>query len=611
MNHSFPLLAVVIGCASLTADLTAQHEGEHYVRHAESVDQSSASVDQIAIASDEELTLLLYRQASPSHQLYTVAADGRALGDGYGVPQLVSGASGDLRSIQRDSIHVVGKEGFAVWADDAAGAASTRLWTNRHKGGTWETPAAIPGFGLLNGLDLKCSATAVASGLSSRATIAVLACYESTGSDRLFLHLSTNGGQTFEAPIEVSSTGAAPGSVGAVDIELAGPSIHCSWTDDRGGSQDVYYRSALIGPFGGVVWNAADAQLSNGIGSSAQDSVVLAVNGEGSWTGADAKYVGVSWLQDEGDGLGTLRTAVSHSYGDSFFPSAVVAHTGDVGVDVASYDFEITGHTFQFAWEDQSTGGRQVFLLTSDEGTVLDGSAGSFLAQVSGQNDPGSVGFNPGITRSAKTPFASCIYWTEIDLNDNIRVVSAFADQSLGGEFHAEYPEVSEGSEVDESEFGPVVGAYNFRYNNFALAWLELDVVSGLQNAWAGGYRPQAAELEEFTPSSPDAHFFIEHIPFEDLYGFVLMSRSATTGPGFLLPDGRRTGLVRDNLTNFGLQNFSNFIGPNVSAEEGAETPHFPTTNVTVGTTIYYVGVSINPFGDINVLTDVFSETFE
>jgi hypothetical protein len=78
-----------------------------------------------------------------------------------------------------------------------------------------------------------------------------------------------------------------------------------------------------------------------------------------------------------------------------------------------------------------------------------------------------------------------------------------------------------------------------------------------------------------------------------------------------LLPDGRRTGLVRDALFSFGFANFASFVGPNISAHEGAETLPFPTAGIPLGATLSFVGVSVGPFGAEHVLTDAAAATFE
>ncbi|KAA3605663.1 MAG: hypothetical protein DWQ01_18695 [Planctomycetota bacterium] len=599
-------LAVCAGFAVLHSVSPAQH----YSRELVVVDQSVVTIEQLAIASDQELTALLYREGGSSNQVLAVTADGRALGSEFSAPALVSAATSAARDIQNDSIHVLEDRAYALWADDEAGAASTRLWFNRHQNGAWGTATALPDGGLLTGLDLKYWATAIGAGINGNTTVAALACYTSGGSDQLYLHVSVDGGNNFLTPQAVSDLGSSPGLIDGVAVELEGISLQCAWIDDRAGSGDVYHRHAIVDFLGGVTWQRNDLKLSSGAGSDALGSLELAVNGEASWSGADAKYVGAAWLQDDGDGTNTLRVAASHTHGADFLPEDVVAHTGDPGADVEAFDFEISGDTFHVAWQDSTLGTRQVFRVSSEEGTSWDGITGSEFVKVSGQSDPGAEGFSPGITRSTKTPDATCTFWIEHSSGGLLNVVTAFADQSLGGAFHDEYSPIGPGSKVPEASFGPAAGAYNFLYNNFALAWLEGDG-AGVKDLIVSGFRPQAVEVEDFTPSENDFHFFVEHLPFQDLYGFVLVSSAASTGPNFLLPDGRNTGLVRDAVTDFGLANLGQFIGPNLPAFEGAETPLIPTSSVPPGLTLRFVGVSVGPFGEPHVLTDVFEATFQ
>jgi hypothetical protein len=441
----------------------------------------------------------------------------------------------------------------------------------------------------------------VKRGTSGSTFVIVLVRVRASGQDRVLATVSVDAGTTFNAPVAVSS--GVHGEVGALACDLRFGELHLAWSDDRAGTMDVYYRRALLSFAGAPFFSAPESVLSTGAGSETIGRIVLETNAEFGWSGTDQKYVGVAYLQDDGDGTTDLHVQTSRDNGASFNDVVIAQTTG--GTQVASFDFEIPGDTFTVVWQDDSDATQQVYRSDSDDGLAY-----TEPVRTSGFEDTSNAGSAPRISPSSGTPDGACIVFVEEGV-DGAEVLTNFSDQAFGGAWHdEEYPRVSRAQgdppPVDVKE--PDV-AYNQLYYNYLVGWLEESAGgSGAYGLVLGGYRPPQVELE----LTPDAmRFAVFHVPFQDTFGFVMLSAtSPTSGPGTVLYDGRRTGLVSDGLTSLWSTTRWQFaVFENSSLEEGGETALLPLPPMVSALEITFLVASWGPFGQLHTLSEPFVAT--
>lgn len=628
--RALPRVERLFLAAWLATSLFAQHQhGAHQTREPEALTPAGAFT-RFSVASDEELSIVLFQDGA-NQAVFASESDGRGLEGTWGGPQQLSLAGG-AREVQRDSIHVHRGQAFALWLEDRAGSADTRLVYNLRGASGWGQPRTIRDDGLPANADILSFRAVFERGPNGAPHAIVLyrVLDPATQAQSLWISTSGNGGFGFYPPLPVAEAGPVPGgsatSIGGLALDMQLGELHCAWTDDRSGVQRVYYRRGGLDFFGRAYFFGAlatrDTPISEASARAASEDLVLQVNGERRWSGSAQKYVGIAW-REEGALPSSARLLVraSHDSGANFLPQTVVAHTGRSGVAVRSFDFEILGDTFVVTWADNARLDAQgnvivpvppenhVWRAESSDGSTFDPLQGANVAQLSAQSDPLHLGREPKIAHAEGTPDAGMIAFLDIG-PEGPEVATTFSDQEFGGEWHGDdYPIVSEAQGEGPGHGVPGVAlAYNRRYNNFLVVWAQESAPNSLQwQIHVGGYRPQQVEIEGWEVGSSEIHFVLEHLPFEDTFAFVLISQSASNalGGNLLLPDQRKTGLIPDALTFVGLELFGFFAAPIDPAIEGAETLAFPIPpDLPVGFPISYCGVSWGPFGELHLLTE-------
>lgn len=570
-----------------------------------------------ALASDRELTVALYLD-EVSQQIFATTNDGRALPSdaapqsGWTAPALVSASSAVQRSVQRDSIHVVGNQAVAVWMDDAQGSGSTTVLCSRLVAGNWSTP--IPVHPPIS--DVERFACVAKPALGGGLAVHVAVAFADATDDTLLLCTSLDGGAAFNSLVQIN--GGAVGQVTGLAIDSQLAEIYVAWVGDGSGRPETWFRRGLVGFFGSPFWLAAETNLStNPVGTASLGNPVVQAGGSNGWVGVQQRSIGVGWRRNDGDGTTSLRLAISSDSGVQFGAAAPVAHTDSAGVIVAQFDLELVTGEVAAVWQDNATldamgavvvpgsGNSQVWRAETTDGTTF-----PVVQQLSAQQDPAAKGSQAQIARLVGAADGSMAVFLE-ESASGVEVHTAFADQANGTEWHDEYPQVS----AAQGKGGAVTVtaaqvAYNALYYNFVVGWLQETVAgSGVFRLEVGGYRPPAVEILGWYQGSTEFQFFIDHAPFQDAFGFVLLSfnaNNAGAGNG-LLPDGRKTGLVFDELTFFGLDSFALFVGQNDPANEGVLTPAFPFAvppELPLGLPLSCIGVTWGPFGEVHIVTD-------
>jgi hypothetical protein len=596
------------------APVLGAHGGEepHYKRPPFVVPGLSDSVEEFSLSSDQHLDAVAIHLGGSSGRIVAILNDGRGLEDNWTPAEIISDNTNVTRVLNDDACQVFEDQAFVSWLDDRDGAGLTRVHFNRYDppSDSW-LPAAVEldDSTYPHASDVRRWRMVVKRGTSGGVHVIVLAALRSAGQDHVFVSISPDGGSNFNPPVRVHASASSPGTVGAVACDLRFGELHLAWTDDRAGTMDVHYRLALLDFFGNPLFLEAERAISTGPGTNAVGRLVLQANAEFGWSGSDQKYVGVAYLQNDGDGTTNLHVLTSQDNGTSF-GDALIAETATPGTAVAAFDFEIPGDTFVVTWEDDSDGTPQTYRSQSDDGAA-------FLpaTRISGFEEPKNMGFAPRISPSFGNPDGACIVFLEQNPFGGIEINSSFGDQAFGAEWHdEEYPQVSNAAGKGAGAVEAPDVSYNQLYCNYVVGWREESAPgSGFFNLVLGGYRPPWVRLEGWRADSASMHFEVLHLPFQDTGGYVVVSLAPpTSGPGTVLYDGRKTGFVPDGLTNTWLTNrwaYSVFL--NDSANEGGTTRAFVFPPMASGPDLTFQAVSWGPFGELHTLTEPQVQAFE
>lgn len=615
-------LGLIFGTFVILASCASSQEPAHYVREAFAVDGQNDSVDAFSLSTHSELSVVAFRSAV-TQEIFAVTTDGRGLDDdgsagaGWSAPVRISSPGSTQRRIIRESAASIDNKAYVVWSEFVPAFGTSRLFYAVHDAGLWGSPVQVTDTGIPSNADVTDFTFVAKRGLNGSHYLYLLYAVQLAGSEFLLMSVSADGGSTFNPPTPVPALSPIGAEIRGVSIDVQLGEIYCTWIDNRTGSGSVYFRRAIADFFGQPIWLSGDVPLQ--VGTPTADAVgmpIVAVNGSIGWNGQDQKYVGVAWRNADGDGTNSLHLCASHNSGAAFFPESVVAHTDQPNVSVANFDFEIVATDFTLVWEDNASddgmGGvtipfpvaSQCWRAESADGITLD-----VVQQMSAQEDPAASGKKPLLARTVGIPDGTAaIFLEESSLGREVK--TAFGDQEFGSEWHDEYPQVS-AAQTEPNQIADVLSpdiAQNPLYYNFVAAWLEEGTPgSGVYDLMIGGYRPQEIEVLDFFQGSSTCRFHLGHLPFQDTYGFVLVALGASNAASgnLALYDGRKTGLIADAVTSFGLSNFGLFVGVNDPIAEGVETlPFTIPPSVPVGLELCAIGVSWGATGNIHVVTD-------
>jgi hypothetical protein len=580
--------AAVLGCLSTL--LHASGEDPH-VRTPLALAPGVAPVCEFAVGSDVELSLVLFKDCAAGESLRFVRSDGRGLE--WTPPLALPVASLAHKQVQRDSVHVIGTRAFAVWSDDESGASATALRFARFEGGAWSAPVAVA-TGLPAGVDVSAWKAVARPGPSGDVHVYVLASVRGAatgGADHAFLLVSTDAGASFLPALAVSSA-ASSVDVEGLAIDVQGTRLIVAWSDDRhaqtslGAGDDLWVRVGDVAAGGSVSWTGPEQQLDAPLGPS-----TTTVHGD-PIAAIEGLKGGVAWLEDGlSNGNDQLVLRRTEDAGVTWSSSDAIGAYNPWNDTVVAFDFELVGPVWTLAWEDDRGGVHQVYRSESKDG------AGFPETQLSTAG-----GHTPLLSRSVGQPSGATVVYVEETPSGPV-VAAFYADQENGAEWHTEALEFA-GASTTAPGTVPVLGvAYNHRYYNFVIPFLAgPSAVPFADEIGVTGFRPPTVYAEGFVAGPANPWFELGHVPFEDLFGFVVVAFAPSTGQ-LLLPDGRETGLAFDALTTFGLQHFALFFAANDPVARGVMTTPL-TTNLPSGFQFFACGVTIGPDLALRHLTD-------
>ncbi|MBM3976832.1 MAG: hypothetical protein FJ299_07575 [Planctomycetes bacterium] len=589
----FPTLQTAGLCAAAIAGLAPSaraSDEDANVRPAFQLAPGGPAVCQLAVGSDVELSVVLYKECGAGEQLRFTVSDGR--GVDWTTPLALPGASGAAKQVQRDSVHVIGARAFAVWSDDALGASSTGIRFARYQGGSWTLPLAV-GNGLPVGVDVSAWKSISRSGPSGDVHVYVLATARGAatgGVDRVYLLTSNDAGASFLPAIAVTTAPSGADAEG-LGLDVQGDRIVVAWTDDRnalptpGSGLDLWVRAGTIAANGSVSWAGSEQQFDLQLGASTQSTSadpIVAIEGT---------KRGIAWLEDGlVNGNDQLYLRLSDDAGATWSAPELIGTYNPSQDSVAAFDFELVGPVWTLAWEDDRGGLTNVYRAESKDGA---GFPETQLTTLGGRQ--------PLISRSIGTPSGATVVYI-VDTRSGSEPAAYYADQESGAEWHDEPLQLADGLALGIDEVVSPAVAYNHRYYNFVIPFLAGAGEPIASEPFITGFRPPSLYPEGFVAGPANPFFELGHLPFEDLFAFVLIAEQPGVGQ-LMLPDGRETGLAFDTLTTFGLSQFNFFFASNDPVARGAMTPAL-TTNLPSGFQFWACGITIGADLNLRHVTD-------
>jgi hypothetical protein len=588
--YAYPTVCLRVAAIAGLASLARASDEDANVRPTLQLAPGGPAACELAVGSDLELSLVLYKECGAGEPLRFTVSDGR--GVDWTAPLALPGASGAAKQVQRDSVHVIGARAFAVWSDDALGASSTALRFSRFQSGSWSSPLTIE-TGLPVGVDVSAWKTIARSGPSGDVHVYVLANVRGPatgGVDRVYLLTSNDAGASFLPALAVTSAPSGADAEG-LGLDVQGDRLVVAWTDDRnalaapGSGLDLWVRAGTVAANGSVSWAGSEQQYDLQLGASTQSTnadPIVAIEGV---------KQGIAWREDGlVNGNDQLYLRRSDDAGATWNSPDLIGSYAPSQDSVTAFDFELVGPVWTLAWEDDRGGAANVYRAESKDGA---GFPETPLTTLGGRQ--------PLISRSIGTPSGATVVYI-VDTRSGSELAAYYADQESGAEWHDEPLQLADGLVPGIDEVVSPAVAYNHRYYNFVIPFLAGAGDPIASEPFITGFRPPSLYPEGFVAGPANPLFELGHLPFEDLFAFVLIAEQPGLGQLFL-PDGRETGLAFDALTTFGLSQFNFFFAGNDPVARGAMTIPL-STNLPPGFEFWACGITIGADLNLRHVTD-------
>lgn len=537
-----------------------------------------------AISSDGDLTAIVYVNygTHESDTVYLAVSDGRGI-DWSPPIRLDADTSVADKSTQSDSVAVLGDSIYVAWLDERYGSGNEELFFtfSHNRGVSWSGEVLIdkgyvPGTGAVR--EWRMRVTSDPDGGEDHIYFLLAVDPTAEADELLYLVASHSGGSEFSSPAHVpQNSKPIPLTVDVDRIAMAAEGVNVSviWQDNRNypAFDEVWFQQS---PDGGTTWRFAD------VGLQTVPRATTDANGNISIAQSGSTIV-AAWQEDRTSStIEEIRANISFDMGITWMQNDILVGGYIPGVDdVDSVEVFISqaspvGSAILpvIAWDDNRTGKDEVYAAVStDDGltwteTKVSSTGGSFPVFAGGDD---VVGLSWTSGSFPTTVHSTC------SLDSGITWMSGF--------------EVS-GRTGFDAPSGRI--AYNPLYTNFVCTWLS--DAAGLDNVYAGGYRPQTlVPAGSFTEGS-QVHFRIDHWPnnLELLIGDPLFRVLISSGTGdYTLPDGRNTGLLLDNLLEATIFQFPYSFTGSILLRSGT-TPVIPFPGPAVvppGTVLHCVAV--------------------
>lgn len=207
---------------------------------------SSAQIEPAATVTAKGVVLVTWqdnRRGTFENDIYlTKSYDG---GTTFTKNVKVDDSNGVISWQERPSITVTTSGAiYVAWTDDRTGHPRVRGAFSTDGGATFSPSEEISpsnGSSGQTGVSLACNGKRIFAAFTDNVT----------GTPHPYLCISTNGGQSFTAPIRLDNTGTRGVSQGGVSIAvMPGGGIFAAWEDPRNGNLDIY--ASIVSPHGTI-----------------------------------------------------------------------------------------------------------------------------------------------------------------------------------------------------------------------------------------------------------------------------------------------------------------------------------------------------------------------
>ncbi len=532
------------------------------------LDTSVAGAQAPAVVCDGDTSAVFFKD-STDNTVWVSNSDGRGI-DWSAPVRIDDDALNANKFVYSHGFVATGGNTYAVWRDER-NSADDDLYFAANNGGGWGANIMLD-KGYPAGANPVRNYAIAAEGLN----IAVLISPDN-GNEDLYLVTSTDGGATFSAAMSVTAHNGAA-DVDTIDIAMDNGVAHIAWIDNFAGGDGAWYSAY---DFAGAAFTSMDVAISanaNALGGDVDDPVQIS---------ADNGVVAVCFQNRIVSGAN--ETYANVMLGGAWNGDALVGNFTAGVDDCDNNDILVNGNNVIVAWEDNRTGGDEVYVASADTsaGGVVFGA--DVLASIGGSGYPRLTGGGD---------YVACLSGFGVFPNISGAAVSTDGGMTFGAPFT--YSDTI--GDVDYVE-----GAFNSMYGNFISAWLSDD--SGVNNCYVGGFRNQTATAVGTFSAGNLVHFDASGFgASEDGNLFAILLSGA---PGsYLLPygDGRETGLTQDAFMAYSLGQIPGLMS-GALAGGGGSTPDVVMPNLAPGTMIYFVGVGFDASANLYSVTDVNSVT--
>ncbi|MBX7193473.1 MAG: glycoside hydrolase, partial [Sandaracinaceae bacterium] len=291
-------------------------------------------------------------------------------GDTFG-PQVLFGASNVLWA----------------WADFRGGTGYREIWTRRSTDASGTTPAASEVRANASGATSTTDSYNVRIALAGSTIFATYEAFTASRNRHIFLTRSTDGGATWVAPVQVSTSVAAGFVAAQPRIATTSSRAYVVWRDNRSGSLDVYLRAWNVGTSAFV---AAEQRMDTGTAAGSSSSFSADVAAEGTnayvvWVDDRDRGSFDIWVNRSTDSGGTWLSSAVKLDGDPFDHDSIDPHViaPDVGDVLVAWTDYRSGFPDPFVVRSTTAGATFSTAERVDTGTAA-GASGSYDIAIAG-----------------------------------------------------------------------------------------------------------------------------------------------------------------------------------------------------------------------------------
>jgi hypothetical protein len=303
----------------------------------------SASVFPQIVVSDNDDIHVVWQDTEPGQNDIFVSSSMDG-GNNYGERIDISNTESASTNAQGASS---GDEVYVTWQDASFGTTDILVSTSTDGGETFGSPVNVSD----NELDSSLPQIA----LSTTGTIYVVWQDLSFGNSEIFFSSSTDGGSTFGTPINVSNNDES--SSNARIVATGDARLYVAWQDSQSGTTDIYVATSTDG---GSTFGTPINVSNNELGSSLPQ---IAVSGSGD----SNDHVHITW-QDQTPGNQDILATTSTDGGSTFGTPINVSNMEGASQSPRIAIAPDNADAIHLVWHDSVSGTSDIYISTSTDG---------------------------------------------------------------------------------------------------------------------------------------------------------------------------------------------------------------------------------------------------